>query len=112
MNLPFTIRSSSRTAIAAAAVSLLFALPLAARALPVMPAPQVQLADGTLAGDRAMTGIHQLNVFRGIPYAAPPVGPLADHWQLTLGLAIIAFVALLPKGIIGIAARISPRGAA
>ncbi len=27
------------------------------------------------------------------------VGPLADHWQLTLGLAIIAFVALLPKGI-------------
>jgi branched-chain amino acid transport system permease protein len=40
------------------------------------------------------------------------VGPLADHWQLTLGLAIIAFVALLPKGIIGLAARISPRGAA
>lgn len=40
------------------------------------------------------------------------VGPLADHWQLTLGLAIIAFVALLPKGIVGIAARISPRGAA
>ena len=26
------------------------------------------------------------------------VGPLAEHWQLTLGLAIIAFVALLPKG--------------
>jgi branched-chain amino acid transport system permease protein len=39
------------------------------------------------------------------------VGPLADHWQLTLGLAIIAFVALLPKGIIGIAARISPAAA-
>jgi branched-chain amino acid transport system permease protein len=36
------------------------------------------------------------------------VGPLADHWQLTLGLAIIAFVALLPKGIIGIASRLSP----
>ena len=35
------------------------------------------------------------------------VGPLADHWQLTLGLAIIAFVALLPKGIVGIAARLS-----
>ncbi len=29
------------------------------------------------------------------------VGGLADHWQLTLGLAIIAFVALLPKGLIG-----------
>jgi len=39
------------------------------------------------------------------------VGPLADHWQLTLGLAIIAFVALLPKGIVGMAARLSPRGA-
>ena len=39
------------------------------------------------------------------------VGPLADHWQLTLGLAIIAFVALLPKGLIGIAARLSPKGA-
>ena len=40
------------------------------------------------------------------------VGTPADHWQLTLGLAIIAFVALLPKGIVGMAARLSPRGAA
>jgi branched-chain amino acid transport system permease protein len=40
------------------------------------------------------------------------VGPLADHWQLTLGFAIIAFVALLPKGLIGLADRLSPRGAA
>jgi branched-chain amino acid transport system permease protein len=40
------------------------------------------------------------------------VGPLADHWQFTLGFAIIAFVALLPKGIVGIAARVSPKGAA
>ncbi|HSV60189.1 MAG TPA: branched-chain amino acid ABC transporter permease, partial [Variovorax sp.] len=40
------------------------------------------------------------------------VGPLADHWQLTLGLAIIAFVALLPKGLIGLAARISPKASA
>ena len=31
-------------------------------------------------------------------------GPLASHWQLTLGLAIIAFVALLPKGLIGLGA--------
>ena len=30
------------------------------------------------------------------------VGPLAPHWQLTLGLTIIAFVALLPKGLIGL----------
>ncbi|MDM0043968.1 branched-chain amino acid ABC transporter permease [Variovorax dokdonensis] len=40
------------------------------------------------------------------------VGPLADHWQLTLGIAIIAFVALLPKGLIGLAQRISPRATA
>ncbi len=38
------------------------------------------------------------------------VGPLADHWQLTLGLAIIAFVALLPKGLIGLTQRLSPGG--
>ncbi len=30
------------------------------------------------------------------------VGDMADHWQLTLGLAIIILVALLPKGIMGI----------
>ena len=33
------------------------------------------------------------------------MGGLADHWQLTLGLSIIAFVALLPKGLIGLAHR-------
>ncbi|HZF82890.1 MAG TPA: branched-chain amino acid ABC transporter permease, partial [Burkholderiaceae bacterium] len=40
------------------------------------------------------------------------VGPLADHWQLSLGIVIIVFVALLPKGLIGIAQRLSPQGAA
>jgi len=40
------------------------------------------------------------------------MGPLADHWQLTLGIAIIVFVALLPKGLIGLAKRLSPKGAA
>lgn len=34
------------------------------------------------------------------------VGPLADHWQLTLGLCIILFVALLPQGLIGLAQRV------
>jgi branched-chain amino acid transport system permease protein len=37
------------------------------------------------------------------------MGPLADHWQLTLGLAIIVFVALLPKGLIGLVKRLSPK---
>ena len=33
------------------------------------------------------------------------LGPVAAHWQLTLGLSIIAFVALLPKGLIGLGLR-------
>ncbi len=37
------------------------------------------------------------------------VGWLADHWQLTLGVTIILFVAFLPKGLIGLGARL--RGA-
>ena len=35
------------------------------------------------------------------------LGPLAAHWQLTLGFTIIGFVALLPKGLIGLRARLS-----
>jgi branched-chain amino acid transport system permease protein len=31
------------------------------------------------------------------------LGPLAAHWQLTLGLTIIVVVALLPRGLIGLA---------
>ena len=34
------------------------------------------------------------------------LGPLASHWQMTLGLTIIAFVALLPKGLIGLRRRL------
>ena len=34
------------------------------------------------------------------------LGPLAGHWQMTLGLTIIAFVALLPKGLIGLRQRL------
>jgi len=35
------------------------------------------------------------------------LGGFAAHWQLTLGLTIIAFVALLPKGLIGLRARLA-----
>jgi branched-chain amino acid transport system permease protein len=35
------------------------------------------------------------------------LGPLASHWQMTLGFTIIAFVALLPKGLIGLRARLT-----
>jgi len=34
------------------------------------------------------------------------LGPVAAHWQMTLGFTIIAFVALLPKGLIGLRARL------
>ena len=34
------------------------------------------------------------------------VGWLADHWQLTLGVTIIVFVAFLPKGLIGLGERL------
>jgi len=38
------------------------------------------------------------------------VGPLADHWQLSLGLVIIGFVAWLPRGLVGLVQRLSPEG--
>ena len=37
------------------------------------------------------------------------LGPLASHWQMTLGLTIIAFVALLPKGLIGVSQKFGGR---
>ena len=33
------------------------------------------------------------------------VGRVAEHWQLTLGFTVIVFVALLPKGMIGVLQR-------
>jgi branched-chain amino acid transport system permease protein len=33
------------------------------------------------------------------------LGSIASHWQLTLGLTIIAFVAALPRGLIGLGQR-------
>ena len=35
------------------------------------------------------------------------LGPLAAHWQMTLGFTIIAFVALLPKGLIGVGRKLA-----
>lgn len=77
MNLPFTVRTQA--ALAASAFSLLCSLPFSAHALPVMPPPQVQLVEGIVAGDRAYVGVKQLNVFRGIPFAAPPTE--SNRWR-------------------------------
>ena len=38
-------------------------------------------------------------------------GSFAKHWQLPLGLTIIAFVALMPKGLIGLGAQLRSRKA-
>ena len=39
-------------------------------------------------------------------------GSFAKHWQLPLGLTIIAFVALMPKGLIGLGTQLRSRKAA
>jgi len=36
-------------------------------------------------------------------------GSFSKHWQLPLGLTIIAFVALMPKGLIGLGAQLRLR---
>jgi branched-chain amino acid transport system permease protein len=56
---------------------------------------------GAVLGAAAFTLLKEL-------YATPGlVGDfLASHWQLTLGLTIIAFVAGLPKGLIGLTERL------
>jgi branched-chain amino acid transport system permease protein len=55
---------------------------------------------GAVIGAIAFTLLKELYQSEGI------VGSMATHWQLTLGLTIIAFVALLPKGLIGLGARL------
>ena len=82
MHSRFAFPSSSLTAIASSAVALFCSLPLGAQATsltPVMPSPQVQLVAGSISGDRTVSGIHQINVFRGIPYAAPPLA--SNRWR-------------------------------
>ncbi|MPM71667.1 hypothetical protein SDC9_118637 [bioreactor metagenome] len=55
---------------------------------------------GSLRG--AVVGTVTFVVLKELLATHAVVGSLADHWQLTLGLAIIVLVALLPKGVMGI----------
>jgi branched-chain amino acid transport system permease protein len=62
---------------------------------------------GSLRG--AVIGAVAFTLLREVFQSEGIVGPLAAHWQLTLGLTIIAFVAALPRGLIGLGERL--RGA-
>ena len=59
---------------------------------------------GSLRG--AVVGAVAFTLLKELLQAEALVGPLAGHWQLTLGVTIIAFVALLPKGLVGLRARL------
>jgi branched-chain amino acid transport system permease protein len=59
---------------------------------------------GSLRG--AVIGAAAFTLLKETVQSEALLGPLASHWQLTLGLAIIAFVALLPKGLIGLGALV------
>jgi branched-chain amino acid transport system permease protein len=56
---------------------------------------------GSLRG--AVVGAVAFTLLRELFQSEALLGPLAGHWQLTLGLTIIAFVAALPRGLIGLA---------
>jgi branched-chain amino acid transport system permease protein len=59
---------------------------------------------GSLRG--AVIGAIAFTVLKELFQSEALLGPLASHWQLTLGLTIIAFVAALPRGLIGIGTRL------
>ncbi|MBC7942830.1 MAG: branched-chain amino acid ABC transporter permease [Chitinophagaceae bacterium] len=59
---------------------------------------------GAVVGAVAFVLLKELYATEGLVGAT-----MAAHWQLTLGLTIIAFVALLPKGLIGLGARVRGR---
>ena len=55
--------------------------------------------DGAVIGAIAFTLLKELFQLESL------LGPIASHWQMTLGFTIIAFVALLPRGLTGLKAR-------
>ena len=63
---------------------------------------------GSLRG--AVIGAVAFTLLKELFQSEALLGSLAAHWQLTLGLAIIAFVAALPRGLIGLGARLRGAG--
>jgi len=62
---------------------------------------------GSLRG--AVLGAVAFTLLKEFYQSEALLGGLASRWQLTLGLTIIAFVALLPHGLIGLRARLQRR---
>jgi branched-chain amino acid transport system permease protein len=60
---------------------------------------------GNLRG--AVIGAVSFTLLKELFQSEALLGSIAGHWQLTLGLTIIGFVALLPKGLIGLRARLA-----
>jgi branched-chain amino acid transport system permease protein len=58
---------------------------------------------GAILGAFAFTMLQELFQWQAI------FGSFAKHWQLMLGLTIIAFVATLPRGLVGLADRLRRR---
>jgi branched-chain amino acid transport system permease protein len=63
---------------------------------------------GSLRG--AVIGAVAFTLLKELFQSEALLGPLASHWQMTLGFTIIAFVAWLPKGLVGLSARIRGAG--
>ncbi|CAN5352588.1 branched-chain amino acid ABC transporter permease [soil metagenome] len=61
---------------------------------------------GSLRG--AVVGAVAFTLLKELFQSEALLGPLASHWQLTLGLTIIGFVAWLPRGLVGLTARLRP----
>ncbi len=65
---------------------------------------------GSLRG--AVVGAVAFTLLKELFQSEALLGPLAVHWQLTLGLTIIGFVAWLPRGLVGLTARLRPSAGA
>jgi len=59
---------------------------------------------GSLRG--AVLGAIAFTLLKELFQSEALLGPMAGHWQLTLGLTIVAFVAALPRGLIGLGTRV------
>jgi branched-chain amino acid transport system permease protein len=64
---------------------------------------------GSLRG--AVIGAAAFVLLKEFYASATLFGALAERWQLTLGLTMIVFVALLPRGLIGVGRRLNFGGA-